>query len=569
MRARYVATLAVLLIIAGGSLTASSAAPRSDADHYEFFFPSSDGINRLHADVLRPKGLDLDVPTPVILTVSPYTNHSGSTAPTDLLGTGPSSRFYDFLDLSGALKKGYTYVMVDLPGDGGSGGCNDWGGEREQAGVKDAVEWAAKQPWSTGKVALLGKSYDGWTGLMGIARQPKGLAAVVSLEPVYSGYRYIWMNGVRRTNWPYGTSFTAIDAQPGRPGDSPEYHVNGAPQAWCYPINIAGQDLDDEEDGFYWDERNLVPTGAKKRTPLFLTQGFLETNTKQDGAFEYFNSLAGSNNRAWFGQFDHCRAWETQAACDGGGGKSRLAVGRPGFIEEVMRFLDLHLKGIKPDVVDPAVEVQDNLGRWRAEESWPPSDSTLYTTKLRSGSYRDNGSGRGDRPTEDQGVWSISTELPYDVWFAGEPRLKVKVEALPNANLAANVYDVAPGGRVTVISRGVQLLQGDGIRSFALTLYGQDWVIEAGHRIGVLISSANTEQFRHVRTGAPVTVRSATIGLPFLRFDRTRFLEGGSTARLKEFLSSSSAEVSGAFIEGTEAKFALPPRLARRTARPQ
>jgi predicted acyl esterase len=550
-------------LFAAGS---ASAAPRADADHYEFYFPSSDGLNKLHADVLRPKGLALDVATPVILTVSPYTNHSGATTPstTELFAEGASPRFYDFLELSGALQKGYTYVMVDLPGDGGSSGCNDWGGRREQIATRDAVEWAASQGWSTGKVALLGKSYDGWTGLMGMARQPEGLAAVVSLEPVYSGYRYIWMNGVRRSStWPYGHSFTGADAMPGRPTDAPEYNVNGAPQAWCYPVNIAGQSGDDSEEGPYWDERNLVPTGTGKTTPLFLTQGFLEANTKQDGAFEYFNSLAGSDNRAWFGQFDHCRAWETQAACSQSGNDQRLAVGRPGFIDEVMRFLDLHLKGIQPTVTDPAVEVQDNLGRWRGEASWPPADSVLYETDLRTGTYSDSGSGRGDRPTEAQGIWSISEALPHAAWFSGEPSLSVTVDALPNSNLAANVYDVAPDGKVTMISRGVQLLRGTGVRSFDLTLYGQDWFIEQGHRIGVLLSSANTDQFQHVATRSTVTVLDASIQLPFLTNDRVGFLEGSATPRLEQFLSGSTSTLTAPFIEGAETPFALPAPLAQ------
>ncbi|MGH2807894.1 MAG: CocE/NonD family hydrolase, partial [Actinomycetota bacterium] len=524
-------------------------------------FPSSDGITMLHADVLRPVGMSMDVPTPVIMTVSPYTNHSGSTSPNDLSGTGPSPRFYDFLDLSGALDEGYTYVMVDLPGDGGSAGCNDWGGVREQAGVRAAVEWAAEQDWSNGRVALLGKSYDGWTGLMGIAQQPEGLAAVVSLEPVYSGYRYIYMNGVRRTNWPYGLSFTAVDAQPGRPSDSPEYHANGAPQAWCYPINIAGQNADHDENGPYWAERNLVPTSRGKTTPLFLTQGFLERNTKADGAFQYFNDLSGDENRAWYGQFDHCRAWETQMACDGEGNNTRLAVGREGFIDEVMRFLDEHLKGIEPEVDDPPIEVQDNLGRWRAEQSWPAADARILETELRAGTYADGGSGRGDRPTEGQGMWSISEPLAHDVWYSGTPHVHVSVEGPPNANLAANVYDIAPDGRVTMIDRGVQLLRGTGIRNFSFTLYGQDWLIEEGHRIGVLLSGANTDQFSHLATRQPVTIRHAKIGLYFLTHDRTEFLSGGSTPRLESFLAAARASLSPEFIESAETPFVLPPPL--------
>lgn len=366
--------------------TPASAALRDDADWREYYFNSADGVTQLHADVLTPKGMPIDgsMKTPVILSVSPYTNHNGSTTDTDLNGTGPNPRFYDFLNLSGALTKGYTYAMVDLPGDGGSSGCNDWGGNREQLGVRSAVEWAASQPWSNGKVALLGKSYDGWTGLMGIAQQPEGLAAVVSLEPVFDGYRYIWMNGVRRS----GTLatiplFQAIDAKPGRPSDTPQYHANGAPQAWCYGVNIAGGAADDDPNGPYWQERNLIPTTLGKTTPLFLTQGFIETNTMADGAFQYWNGLAGTENRAWFVQFDHCRAWETGAACGspyGYGGGSRLATGKPGFIDEVMTFLDEHLKGIEPQAEAPTIEVQDILGRFRAEEEWPPDDSHIYET---------------------------------------------------------------------------------------------------------------------------------------------------------------------------------------------
>ena len=132
----------------------------------------------LHADVLRPSGLPANAKTPVILTVSPYTNHASQTGVIDEAydpnATGPSSRFFDFLVQAKLFDRGYTYVMVDLPGTGGSGGCNDWGGPSEQAAVKSAVEWAASQSWSTGKVALYGKSYDGWTGADGPRPAPEG-----------------------------------------------------------------------------------------------------------------------------------------------------------------------------------------------------------------------------------------------------------------------------------------------------------------------------------------------------------------------------------------------------------
>jgi predicted acyl esterase len=554
---------AVGMLAIPGMVPTATALPHPDGDHYQYYFPSLDGTYQLHADVLRPKGFPNYVRTPVILTVSPYTNHNGATTDTDLNGVGPSPRFYDFLNLSGALRKGYTYVMVDLPGFGGSGGCNDWGGVREQQAVKAAVEWAASRSWSNGKVALLGKSYDGWTGLMGIAQQPRGLSAVVSLEPVYDGYRYIWMNGIRRSGT-VGTItlFQAIDAKPGRPNDDPEYLANSGPNVWCYPVNIVGAGFDDNANGPFWQERNLVPTTAGKTTPVFLTQGFLETNTQQDGAFIYWNGLAGNENRAWFGQFDHCRGWETEGACTNttdAAVRNRLAVGREGFITEVMSFLDEHLKGIQPQVDYPTIAVQDILGRYRAEEDWPPVDSIMYETSLNIGSYTDNGSGSGLRPTEGQGIWSVSQPLPHDVWLSGEPEISVQVNTLaPNANMAANVYDIGPDGRVLMISRGVNLLRGIGARGFTFSLYGHDFPIPAGHRIGVLIGSGNTDVFTHVPTQQSVSVLSASVRLPFLTYDRTMFLDGGSTPRLERYLGAARNTLSAAKIASSQRTFNIP-----------
>src|SRR5205807_4097410 len=193
---RSLALSAILVALTVTLAVPGSADTRKDATWSEAYFPSGDGITILHADILRPKGMPLDAAhkTPLILTVSPYVNHSGQTVDYNPSAVGPSTRFSDFLDLSKVLRRGYTYVIVDLPGDGGSGGCNDWGGPAEQGAVKAAVRWAASQPWFTGKVGMFGKSYDGWTGLMGIAQHAKGLAAVVSMEPVYAGYRYLYMN---------------------------------------------------------------------------------------------------------------------------------------------------------------------------------------------------------------------------------------------------------------------------------------------------------------------------------------------------------------------------------------
>jgi hypothetical protein len=204
--------------------------------------------------------------------------------------------------------------------------------------------------------------------------------------------------------------------------------------------------------------------------------------------------------------------------------------------------------------------VEDATGRWRGEASWPPADSQSYMTDLRPGTYTDSGSGSGVHPDETQGIWTVSQPLPYDVWLSGTPTVNVSVDAVPNANLAANVYDVSPGGEVTMISRGVQLLRGTGIRNFSLELYGQDWPVPAGDRIAVLISSAN-DTFTYVPTNQTVTIRSGTIGLPFLRYDRTEFLPSTDTPKLLNYLGADKTTLSASTINGGQATFNLPPQL--------
>ena len=281
----------------------------------------------------------------MLLTVSPYTNHSGQPLTPDLAG-GPSSRFFDFLEQGDVFEKGYTYVYVDLRGTGGSQGCNDWGGPGEQADVKAAVEWAATREWSTGKVALYGKSYDAWTGLMAIAQRPQGLAAVISQEPVVDGYRYLYTNRVRFPNaLSTPALFQIIDAQPGHPSDSPEYQANNlyanVVKPGCYATNIADQQ-DNEPESAYWAPRHLVDAVEGSHVPTFMMAGFLEDNTKPDAVFELGNNLASDEDRAWFGPWDHVRG--NDRAQDG-----TYLAGRVTFVAEAMRFLDEHLKGVAGD----------------------------------------------------------------------------------------------------------------------------------------------------------------------------------------------------------------------------
>jgi hypothetical protein len=91
----------------------------------------------------------------------------------------------------------------------------------------------------------------------------------------------------------------------------------------------------------------------------------------------------------------------------------------------------------------------------------------------------------------------------------------------------------------------------------ALELYGQDWVVRRGHRIGVLLSGSNSEWWAHVPTQTTVSVASSSIGLPVLARRRTRFLDGTSTPALEDHLGSGFT-IERATIEANERAFRLP-----------
>ena len=414
------------------------------------------------------------------------------------------------------MQRGYTFVMVDLRGFGGSTGCLDWGGPGEQADVVKAVEWAAGQSWSTGKVGMYGKSYDGVTGLLGVNQQPNGLEAVVSQEPVYDLYRYLYGDGIRRANSVLTPAlYDLIDLTPGTAQDSPDYNAGGlddTQRPGCPALNLADQAGNDDHYSDYWRKRNLIPGAKGSDVPLFLTQGLTENNTVADGTAQYLDNHAGPE-RAWLGPWEHVRGNETDAS-------GRLKMGRAGFFDEVMRFYDQYLKGGARRCRTRRSPCRPTTASGARSSRWPPADSTGYTTPLRSGTYTDDGSGSATESDAD-GVWTISPRLPYDAHYSGAGKAVVDVATTrPNANLVVDVYDLDEYGVGPLITRQGFLARSSGEKT--LNLWSADWKLPAGHRIGVRVTDANEDWWVHTPLFDDVQVVGGSVTLPFLAKQRTR-----------------------------------------------
>jgi uncharacterized protein len=563
MTLRRALLLCLLALVAAPASASAIGKVPEGAVWTEASIPSTDGVV-LHADILRPKHVPEGEKVPVILSIGPYFSHSGQVgpagpvqgAPYDPVGPkrGPSERFLDLVEGAKLMERGYAFVMVDIRGFGGSTGCLDWVGPGEQADVVAAVEWAAKQPWSTGKVGMYGKSYDASTGLAGVNHEPEGLAAVVAQEPVYDMYRYLYGDGIRRLNsLATPALYEVIDLAPGPLADGDVmYQVNGAndtQRPGCKALNWAEQAGDEDHYSPYWRARNLI-TGAKgSKVPLFLMQGLTENNTVADGMAQYLENHAGPQ-RGWLGPWEHIRGNERNA-------QGRLYTGREGFLDEVMGFYDEHLRGIEPDVKDPVWAVQANDGVWREATSWPPADAREHTTSLRTGTYTDDGQGSATGGSATQGIWSVSQPVAHTTHLAGSGKVVVDVSTtVPRANLAVDVYDLDEDGEGPLITRQGHMIHRNG--KLELELWSADWILQKGHRIGVRITDANTDWWMlTVPTQAKVTVHDARVTLPFLTKDRGPAIDGEPGTQLDSYLGR-VVRLPEATIEQAETEFDLP-----------
>jgi putative CocE/NonD family hydrolase len=537
------------------------------------YFPSSDGAE-LHADILRPAHLGPNVRTPVILSIGPYFAHAGQTGPEGWDVVGPSARFRDFVDGADLMRHEYTFVMVDIRGYGGSTGCLDWVGPGEQADIAAAIEWSASRRWSTGDVGMYGKSYDAVTGLAGNNLDLEPLKAVVAQEPLWNMYNYLWSNKVARPNLT-GTpeAYNSIATMKPMKGDSKRYAKNARYEERhpeCLANNLSDPNEPDAQSE-YWDARNLAEDAAGTDTPLFVTQGFIEPNTKPEDMELFLDNHTGVE-RGWLGPWDHVRGNDVT---DG-----RLAMGRAGFFDEVMRFYDEFLKGVEPGVEDPAYAIQDNTGAWRAQDTWPEADSSTRV-RLRKGAYVDDGGPRPARssgsagPTADRvdgwdmenaptlapslapsltpesraagavtsSYWTWSAPVESAVRITGTPSITLNASAV--GDVMVRLWDVAPDGRATMFDENAALIERRGRLSFDLK--STDWTLAEGHQLGVQIGTINYNSWNWLPepSGNTVRVSGARLSLDLQDPAGDVATQGEEAAYLERYVAVNSKTLSG------------------------
>ncbi len=315
----------------------------------------------LRANVYRPVA---DGQYPVILTLGPYgkdrhwadrnQQHARD------LGGGPFVN-WETPNPETWVPKGYVVVRVDGRGTNASPGVLAPFSDTAAENYYDAIEWAGVQPWSNGKVGLLGISFYAMTQWPAAALRPPHLAAMVPWEAAADLYRdFMRAGGILNSKflswwWPN----TVLNVQHGWDGSvSEKERAGNALQSLndaAVDRPLAGQFEDHWQTELSRVEVPLLSVGNWGNIGLHLrgnTEGYLEASSPQ----KWLRIIVGDHIHPFY---------------------------EPENVELQERFLGYFLKGEDTGWADePPVMLAIRDGEkitWRGERSWP-IERTQWTT---------------------------------------------------------------------------------------------------------------------------------------------------------------------------------------------
>ena len=436
-------------------------------------------------------------------------------------------------------KNGYIGARIDCRGSGSSEGVTtDEYSEREQQDGFEAIEWIASQPWSTGRVAMFGTSYGGFTSVQVAARQPPHLSAII---PTYfTDDRYTddchYRGGAMRCYYDigsYGASMIGMNAMPPYP-----QHV-GEDWARIWEEHLENNEpyiltwLANQTDSDYWRPGSIRGRYDQIICPVFMIGGWRDGYPNPP--LRTFRNLKAPK-KLLIGPWNHSSP------------DSAIPGPRIDIHHEMIRWLDRWLKDEENGVEnDPPVCVYmqrhdrpdprrlDTSGYWRTERRFPVSRTNrteLYLSDegalaSRKPRYKSRIDTYDYDPTVglQGGLWSggvpfglpadqrpdeiharTYTSLPLDepLEIVGWPKATLYASSsAPVMVFVVRLCDVAPDGSSALICSGVL----NGTRRKSLTdpepmepgrvyrldidLDGTAWRFDKGHRIRLAVSSAD------------------------------------------------------------------------------
>jgi putative CocE/NonD family hydrolase len=433
--------------------------------------------------------------------------------------------------------RGYVALSCSPRGSGGTAGT--WAPLQSQEARDNytLIEWAAKQPWSNGKVGQTGISYGGISTIKAVATNPPHLKAAIPIVAYQDVYReMVYPGGVRGTAlrwWPYFTWGTSIADQ------TPDASLATLPQYADFETKAAAHPL---YDGYWKDLAVDIKAVNKTKIPILDVGGW--NDLFPEGTVRNF---LGARDQSWLlmGPGAHGEFVPGVPQYDA------MQGGMLAFFDHIlMGRSDAHL----PDTKVTSWEMPRGTGGWVQMDDYPvttpnklnlagPQGSGVATQFTYAANPFDNGC-----LCVEHGVYN-STEYPFndqrlsdqqrvqftgaptagDVVIAGAPVAHIKASfSTPDGVLVVRLEDVAPDGTSTVITSGwMKASKRLGPSSsvpvspgqpgmYDIALLPTHWRVWAGHALRITISSGDIQMIEpYAAPGSTVTIYAGKDGSTF------------------------------------------------------
>jgi predicted acyl esterase len=306
--------------------------------------PLRDG-SYLAADVYRPQGV-AGAKYPVLMSLSAYLKELQH------LPHGAPFTHQERPEPQWWASRGYILVFVDTRGTGKSPGKTDIWSAQEARDYYDAIEWAAAQPWSTGKIGLSGVSYYAITQWNVASLQPPHLTTILPWEGWADLYRDSVFHGGLFNQAFYGNWWTDVMGK-----QLLETTVKDGPDGMNE--NLVLNFMQHSMDSKWWDEGKARAQMDRLTVPFYSSANWGGWNHHLRGNLETFTRAASKNKKLQVHIGGHTDYFYDEE------GK-----------QEQLRWYDYWLKGIETGIMqEPPVKLCIRTSTrectWRFENEWP------------------------------------------------------------------------------------------------------------------------------------------------------------------------------------------------------
>ena len=487
--------------------------------------PTDDPDVTLAADLFLPIGRGS---VPALVMLFPYRR--------DLIGENLGQFFGWF------AARGYACLLVDLRGTGSSDGVRRRIADADEGadGVA-AIEWAASQPWSTGRVGMWGSSYGCVTTLRTATMQPSSLNAIIASEgPLDLGREAFSIDGARtdlmqRVMW--GGAMLAAQLLP----PLLSHGARDEQQRWrkrLHETDPVVMDLTPGPGREGWPDRVIDATSIG--VPTFCVGGWRDLYC--DATARTYAHIAAPK-KLLMGPWGHVLPHQ-----------ARLEP--VDFPSIALRWWDFWLRGIDNGIMDePPVTlyVEGAMPGWRSYVYWPSEtrlrfatgadttlvsalpdiaptgviadyepDATIGTLSGLIGLGRGEYGGSLDQHEDDMRSASATSEpMLDDLIVAGHPEVLVRLagEGSTVRRLVVRLSDVDPQARSTSISIGVVCPDGQS-RQHRIWLSPSAYRVPAGNRLRVSVSDADFPRLLPLPKPIPFAIARIELHIPTVGEDQ-------------------------------------------------